>query len=90
MAITWMRTSDAFRDLNRSDKDFTAFDGKTIIGRVYELEQDREKGLWSWSMSADLPGPTFTNRSGREARRGDAGRRVVEAYHLFLQTRRDA
>jgi hypothetical protein len=41
-------------------------------------------------MSADLPGPMFTNRSGREAKRGEAGRRIIEAYRLFLQTRRDA
>jgi hypothetical protein len=30
-------------------------------------------------------GPTFTARSGTEARRGDAGRRVVEAYEAMLR-----
>ena len=38
MAITWMRTSDAFPHLDRSDKDFTAFDGDEIVGRVYQFE----------------------------------------------------
>jgi hypothetical protein len=47
MDIKWRLTSDAFPDLERSETDFTAFDGETIIGRVYQLDQDPEEGLWS-------------------------------------------
>ena len=32
--ISWMRTSDAFPDLARSDTDFAAFDREKIIRRV--------------------------------------------------------
>jgi hypothetical protein len=84
MAIVWMRTSDAFPDLDRSDKDFTAFAGNKVIGRVYQFEAGPEQGIWFWSMTADRPGPRFAGRSGREGRRGDAGRRVVEAYERLL------
>jgi hypothetical protein len=35
-------------------------------------------------MTADRPGPRFADRSGREGRRGDAGRRVDEAYERLL------
>ena len=85
MAITWMRTSDAFPDLDRSDKDFTAFAGDKVIGRVYQFEAGPEAGIWFWSMTADRLGPRFADRSGREGRRGDAGRRVVDAYERLLQ-----
>jgi hypothetical protein len=40
MAVEWMRTSDVFSDLNRSDTDFTAFDGEKIIGRVHQMRRD--------------------------------------------------
>jgi hypothetical protein len=84
MAITWMRTSDAFPGLNPSDRDFTAFDGETIVGRVYQFEAGPEEGVWFWSMTADRPGLRFAGRSGRAAGRGDAGQRVVEAYERLL------
>jgi hypothetical protein len=83
MTITWMRTSDAFPDLDRSDTDFTAFDGKDIIGRIYLFETRPEQGLWLWTMMATGPGWPFNARSGRETQRGEAGRRVVEAYNLL-------
>jgi hypothetical protein len=87
MSITWMRTSDAFPDLDRSDTDFTAFDGKDIIGRVHLFENGPEQGLWLWTMTATGPGWPFTARSGRERQRGEAGRRVVEAYERLLRLR---
>ena len=45
MTITWLRTSDVFPDLKRSDTDFTAFDGEEIIGRVYQFQSGPEEGL---------------------------------------------
>ncbi len=90
MNITWLRTSDAFPHLDPSDKDFTAFDGDEVIVPDYQLEAGPEQGIWFWSMTADRPGPRFAGRSGRAARRGDAGRRVVDAYQRLLQTRPDA
>jgi hypothetical protein len=41
--------------------------------------------VWFWTMTALRPGPRITfPTSGTEARRGDAGRRVVEAYERLL------
>jgi hypothetical protein len=39
-------------------------------------------------MTISRPGPAFTARDGTEARRGDAGRRVVEAYVAMLRRTR--
>jgi hypothetical protein len=39
-------------------------------------------------MTVSRPGPTFNARGGTEARRGDAGRRVVEAYEAMLRRTR--
>jgi hypothetical protein len=48
------------------------------------IRHGTEDGLWLWSMTATRPGPTFVDRGGTEARRGDAGRRVVEVYEAML------
>jgi hypothetical protein len=34
------------------------------------------------------PGPSFNDRNSTEARRGDAGRRVIEAYEGMLRRTR--
>jgi hypothetical protein len=50
-----------------------------------------QAGLWLWTMTAVRPGPRLpVPRSGTEARRGDAGRRVVEAYERLLAYTRHA
>jgi hypothetical protein len=65
--------------------DYTALDGATVVGRVYRIDGGPEQGLWFWSMTAHRPGPRpQILTSGKEARRGDAGRRVVEAYERLL------
>jgi hypothetical protein len=45
-----------------------------------------EQGLWFWTMTAVRPGPRVTfPTNGTEARRGDAGRRVVDAHERLLR-----
>ena len=79
--VTWRLTWPA----EPPQPDFAALDGETIIGRVYQYPHGPEKGLWFWSMTASRPGPRFLGRiSGVEEKRGEAGRRVVEAYHALL------
>ena len=62
----------------------------TLSGFVMATEWERiptgpERGLWFWTITALRPGPRITfPTSGTEARRGDAGRRVVEAYERLL------
>ena len=67
--------------------DFVAFDGDVVIGRVLQGTGGPDRGSWTWSVTVDLPGPRLTARSG-ETRRGDAARRVVEAYEKLLRSRR--
>ncbi|MFL5130764.1 MAG: hypothetical protein ACJ8DD_11525 [Microvirga sp.] len=68
--------------------DFVALDGDEIIGRVYRIRHGTQEGFWLWSMTVSRPGPAFTARDGTEARRGDTGRRVVEAYVAMLRRTR--
>ena len=88
LQISWMRSADMYPDAGYPDTDFVAFDGEEIIGRVYRIRDGTEEGLWFWSMTVSRPGPTFNARGGTEARRGDAGRRVVEAYEAMLRRTR--
>jgi hypothetical protein len=85
--IVWMLSSDAFPKHPPGDVDFVAFDGELLVGRVYEITQGTDKGQWLWTMLVDLPGPRFTARKGTAPTRGEAGRRVVEAYERLLQAR---
>jgi hypothetical protein len=80
-----MRSADLYPDGAFPPTDYVAYDGEEIIGRVYRIEHGKDEGLWFWSMTAERPGPTFNARSGTEARRGDAGRRMVEAYEAMLR-----
>ena len=84
-----MRTSDLYPDLESSSTDFTALDRDEPVGRVHQVQHGTEAGLLLWSKTVDLPGPRFTNRQGLEPSRGEAGRRVVEAYER-LMSRRDS
>ena len=85
--LTWMLTSEAWPNARwPRGPDFTAFDGELLVGRVYQHEDGPEKGLWFWTMSVERLGPT----RGVEARQGDAGRCVVEAYGALFKHGRDA
>jgi hypothetical protein len=85
MAVEWMRTRDVFPALDGLAHDYTALDGEAVVGRVYRIEGGPGQGLWFWSMTAHRPGPRPPiPTDGREARRGAAGRRVVEAYERLL------
>jgi hypothetical protein len=75
-----MRSADLYPDARYPPDDFIAFDGDEIIGRVYRIRHGTEEGLWCWSMNA---------RGGTEAHRGDASRRVVEAYEAMLRRSRN-
>jgi hypothetical protein len=48
------------------------------------IRHGSDEGRWFWSMTVSRPGPSFNARSGTEARRGDAGQRVIEAYEAML------
>src|SRR3954467_13300897 len=64
---------------------FATLDGERVVGRVYQYPHGPQQGLWFWTMTISLPGPRFLGPiSGVEEKRGDAGRRVVEAYHALL------
>ena len=79
MAVEWERIPDGVPE------DFQALDGDEIVGRVYQIPLGPERGLWFWTMTALRPGPRLPPPThGTEARRGDAGRRVVEAYERLL------
>jgi hypothetical protein len=66
-------------------EDFQALNGDEIVGRVYQYPHGPQAGLWFWTMTAVRPGPRLAfPTNGTEARRGDAGRRVVEAYERLL------
>ncbi len=61
--------------------DFIAFDDEELIGRVFQIQYGQGQGRWVWTMTVGPPGLRLTfATSGVEDRRGEAGRRVVEAY----------
>jgi hypothetical protein len=87
--IYWMRTNDLWGPDAGLEADFCVVDperpGTTererYIGRVYQIPHGPQQGLWFWSMTCTHPGPRFPYpTNGTEARRGDAGRRVIECY----------
>jgi hypothetical protein len=88
MPVSWMRTQDADPDASFPGVAFVTLDGEEIIGRVHQIRHGTDKGPWFWSMTVSPPGPAFSARSGMEARRDDAGRRVVEAHEAMLRRTR--
>jgi hypothetical protein len=90
--LTWMLTSDAWPNARwPRGPDFTAFHGELLVGRVFQHQDGPEKGLWFWTMSVERPGWSSPGpTSGVEPQHGEAGRRVVEAYHALLNHGRDA
>ena len=89
--LTWMLTSDAWPNARwPRGPDFTAFHGELLVGRVFQHQDGPEKGRWLWTMSVERPGSSFPGpTSGVEHQHGEAGRRVVEAYHALLNHGRD-
>ena len=89
--VTWMLTSDAWPNARwPRGPDFTAFHGELLVGRVFQNQEGPEKGLWFWTMSVERSGPPFPGpTSGVEHQHGEAGRRVVEAYHALFKHGRD-
>ena len=80
MPVQWERIR------NSLPEDFRASNGDEVVGRVYQIPHGPGQGLWFWTMTATRPGPRITfATNGRVAHRGDAGRRVVEAYEKLLQ-----
>src|SRR5215203_4121342 len=90
--VRWMLTCDAWPNARwPRGSDFTAFDGELIVGRVYQAEHGPDKGLWLWTMSVERPGPLFPGPvRGGEEQHGQAGRRVVDAYHALLKHAHEA
>jgi hypothetical protein len=84
MKITWKLTHEAFPDVPRGP-DFTAFDGANPIGRVQQVEQGPDRGLWIWTVTVVEPGRVPPHPlSGRAAERAKAGRALVQAYRKLL------
>jgi hypothetical protein len=86
MRVFWMRHCDVYPDIPRSETDFVALDGDTIVGRVMQFEFGPEVGVWFWSMTVTRPGPLRGATNGRVNSRGEAGRCVVEAYGRLLSS----
>jgi hypothetical protein len=84
MSVFFMRHCDVYRDIPESDVDFVAFDGDQIVGRVMQFEFGPENGVWFWTMTVTRPGPPSDATNGRVSNRGEAGRRIVEAYKRLL------
>jgi hypothetical protein len=84
MPVEWERIRGGLPE------DFRALDGDETVGRVYQIPSGPAAGQWLWTMTAVRPGPRLTfPTNGTEARRGDARRRVAEAYER-LPARPDA
>ncbi len=87
MPIYWRPHHEVYPELPR-EPDFLAFDEATEddIGRVYEMAYYVVAGAWRLRMYAhSTTGRVPFETSGYEMSRGEAGRRVVEAYKLLLE-----
>jgi hypothetical protein len=79
MVVEWERI------LGGLAEDFRALDSDEIVGRVSQYGQGLQSGFWFWTTTAVRRGPRVAfPTNGMEARRGDAGRRVVKAYEKLL------
>jgi hypothetical protein len=80
MLVEWERIPDGVPE------DLQTLDGDEIVGRVHQIAIGPQAGLWFWTMTVVRPGPRVTfPTNGTEARCGDAGGRVVEAYERRLR-----
>ncbi len=86
VTVYWRPHHEVYPELPR-EPDFLAFDEATeqSIGRVCLEKQSTNAGRWRWSMFAHShTGRVPFETHGHEDSRGEAGRRVVEAYRLLL------
>ncbi len=86
MTIYWRPHHEVHPELP-PEQDFIAFDDarEKSIGQVYLMDHSGQSGRWRWSMYAQsttgrVPFETY----GYEDSRGEAGRRVAEAYRRLL------
>ncbi len=87
MGICWCPDHEVYPELP-PEQDFIAFDAEReqSIGRVCLMQHSEQAGRWRWSMFAHSnTGRVPFETHGHEDRRGEAGRRVVEAYRLLLE-----
>lgn len=86
-AVYWRPHHEVHPELS-PDQDFLAFDealGKSI-GPVYIEKHSANVGRWFWTMYAhSTTGKVPFAIQGHEDRRGEAGRRVAEAYRKLLE-----
>ncbi len=86
MKVYWRPHHEVYPELPR-EPDFIAFDEETeqSIGWMHLMTHSEERGRWRWSMFArSTTGRVPFETHGYEDKRGDAGRRVVEAYQMLL------
>ena len=50
--ISWMRTSDHWREPKPRNDDFVGFDGDQVIGRVIQAENGPDRGSWTCARRA--------------------------------------
>ncbi len=87
MTIYWRPHHEICPEL-LPERDFITLDEETeqSIGRVYLMTHSEHAGRWHWSMFAHSNiGRVPFEIHGYEDKRGDAGRRVVEAYRRLLE-----
>ncbi len=86
VTVYWRPYHEVYPEFD-PDQDFLAFDEATAesIGQVCLEHHSAYRGHWRWSMYArSNTGRVPFEIHGHEDSRGDAGRRVVEAYKLLL------
>ena len=87
VTIYWHPHHEVYPELP-PEHDFIAFDEESedSIGRVHLMKHSEQRGRWCWSMFAlSNTGRVPFEIYGYEDKRGDAGRRVVEAYRRLIE-----
>ena len=87
VTIYWHPHLEVYPELP-PEHDFIAFDEESedSIGRVHLMKHSEQQGRWCWSMFAHSnTGRVPFETHGHEDSRGEAGRRVVEAYRRLLE-----
>lgn len=83
LTYDWKRTSPD------SHYDFSAYDGKLNIGRIYREDRNLKSGQWFWSMTAVLPGAAGVACSGYLLTKDQAATQV-ELVYTVLKARAEA
>jgi hypothetical protein len=87
MKVHWRLHHEVYPELP-PDQDFVAFDEETgaMVGRVYLMHHGPQGGRYVWTMTfLQTWGRPAFKIHGFEDKRGDAGRRVVEAYRQMIE-----